>query len=224
MELTADRKPISRSFKIGLAIVAMVSGLLLVSQSFGWLPFSWLETCGSITGAWCVFLVVGQKIWNFPLGIISCTLYLIFFYQGKLYADSGLQIVFIILGVHGWIAWGRGVASEKPIQRVPLLESTVLMVLFPSVWLGLVKSLEYVGGAAPVFDAFITTASIFSQYLLNRRYIESWLGWIVVDQVSVYLFITREMYLTAGLYTLFLLMCVAGWLEWRKHVATEPQP
>jgi nicotinamide mononucleotide transporter len=224
MERTVESKPVSRLFKIGLVLVALVSGLLLLGKAFSWLPFSWLETCGSITGAWCVFLVVGQRIWNFPLGIISCSLYLIFFYQGKLYADSGLQIVFIILGVHGWIAWAKGSTTEKPIQRVPLLEATVLMVLFPGVWLGLVKLLEYVGGSAPVFDAFITTASIFSQYLLNRRYIESWLGWIVVDQVSVYLFITREMYLTAGLYTLFLLMCVAGWLEWRKHLATEPRP
>ena len=47
---------------------------------------------------------------------------------------------------------------------------------------------------------------------------ENWLGWIVVDQVSVALFWSREMYLTAGLYALFLGMCAAGLVEWRRHL------
>jgi len=96
--------------------------------------------------------------------------------------------------------------------------TTALAVAFPTVWLGLTQLLERVGGAAPALDAFVTTLSLASQWLLNRRYVESWLGWIVVDQVSVALFWSREMSLTAGLYALFLAMCVAGLIEWRRHL------
>jgi nicotinamide mononucleotide transporter len=86
------------------------------------------------------------------------------------------------------------------------------------VWLGLTRLLQEVAGAAPTIDAFVAALSLASQWLLNRRHIENWLGWIVVDQVSVVLFWSRGMYLTAALYALFLAMCVAGLIEWRRHL------
>ena len=185
------------------------------------MPFSWLEIVGSVTGAACVLLVVGRNIWNFPLGIASCGAYIAFFADGRLFAEAGLQVVFVVLGVHGWIVWARGHERELVVRRVPVGELTALAFLFPAVWFGLTKLLEAVNGAAPTLDAFVTTLSLASQWLLNRRCVENWLGWIVVDQVSVILFVSRGMYLTAGLYALFLVMCVAGLTEWRKHLAKD---
>lgn len=208
-----------KKFRLVASILfAATAVALLVGRAMGWLPFTWLETFGAITGAACVLLVVWGRVWNFPVGIASSLAYLVFFGQGKLYADAGLQIVFILLAIHGWIAWKRTRQTVVPIRRVPLGELTILAVIFPSVWLGLTWLLQTVGGAAPLLDAFVTTASLISQWLLNRRYIESWLGWIAVDQVSVALFWSREMYLTSGLYAVFLGMCVAGLLAWRRQL------
>jgi nicotinamide mononucleotide transporter len=189
---------------------------LIVARAAGWVPFTWLETAGVVTGAACVMLVVRRSIWNFPVGIVSCAAYLVFFAEGRLYADAGLQIVFIVLGIHGWVSWARGRTDSISIQRIPLGELTAVAAAFPAGWLGLTRLLEHFNGAAPVYDAFVTTLSLAAQWLLNRRYVESWLGWIVVDQVSVILFWSRGMYLTAMLYALFLAMCVAGLVEWRR--------
>jgi nicotinamide mononucleotide transporter len=200
----------------GLFVLATIG--LVAGRAAAWVPFSWLEIVGAITGAACVLLVVARSVWNFPVGIASCVAYLVFFYEGRLYADAGLQVVFILLGVHGWVAWVRGRAETTAVRRVPLGELIALAVAFPIVWLGLVQLLVYVGGAAPPFDGFVTALSLAAQWLLNRRYVENWLGWIVVDQVSVVLFWSRDMHLTAGLYALFLGMCVAGLVEWRRHL------
>ena len=196
---------------------------LVGARAVGWAPFSWLETVGVVTGAACVMLVVRRSIWNFPVGIASCAAYLVFFADGRLYADAGLQVVFIVLGIHGWVEWARGRTNSIPIRRVPLGELTVLAAAFPAAWLALTRLLEYCNGAAPVYDAFITALSLASQWLLNRRYVESWLGWIVVDQVSVVLFWSRGMHLTAVLYALFLAMCVAGLIEWRRTLGEVRQ-
>jgi nicotinamide mononucleotide transporter len=201
----------------GLFVLATVG--LVAGRAAGWVPFSWLEIAGAVTGAACVLLVVARSVWNFPVGIVSSAAYLVFFYEGRLYADAGLQVLFILLGVHGWVAWVRGRAETAPVRRVPVGELIALAVVFPAVWLGLVQLLIHVGGAAPPFDGFVTALSLVAQWLLNRRYIENWLGWIVVDQVSVFLFWSRDMHLTAGLYALFLAMCVAGLVEWRRHLA-----
>jgi nicotinamide mononucleotide transporter len=194
---------------------------LTIARSVDWVTFTWLETAGVITGAACVLLVVRRSIWNFPVGIASCGAYLIFFAEGRLYADAYLQIVFIVLGIHGWKAWIQGRRDSIPIRRVPLGELTALAVAFPAVWLAVTRLLEHYNGAAPVYDSFIATLSLASQWLLNRRYIESWLGWIVVDQVAVILFWSRGMHLTAVLYALFLCMCIAGLIEWRRKLDGE---
>lgn len=189
---------------------------LVVAKLFNWTESPWLETAGVITGAGCVLLVIERSIWNFPIGILSCAAYLIFFAEGRLFAESRLQIMFIVLNIFGWISWARGKVETKPISRIGLNELTILAVIFPALWLGLTRILEEVNGAAPVFDAFVTALSLAAQWMLNRRHVESWLAWIVVDQVSVLLYWSRGMHLTAGLYTVFLVMCVAGLIEWRR--------
>lgn len=204
--------------KVTAAFFLMASVGLVVARIAGLVSFSWLETIGTIFGAGCVLLVVFRSIWNFPVGIVSCLAYLIFFTEGRLYADAGLQVVFILLGIQGWILWSRVQAIEMPVRRAPFDELAILAMLFPLVWLGLTQLLVYMGGAAPVLDSFVTTLSLVAQWLLNRRCIESWLAWIVVDQVSVALFWSREMYLTAGLYSIFLVMCLAGLFEWRSYL------
>lgn len=203
---------------VAVVLFVAVAAGLVGGRALGWVPFSWLETIATLTGAACVLLVVYRSIWNFPLGIMSCTAYVVFFAQGRLYAEAGLQVVFILLGLHGWVAWLRGRTEEGVVRRAPVGELAALAVLFPPVWLGLVRLLEHVGGAAPTFDAFVTTLSLASQWLLNRRHIENWLGWIVVDQVSMALFWSRGMHLTAGLYAVFLVMCVAGLIDWRRNL------
>lgn len=204
--------------RIATALFVVGTAALVAGRAVGWWDISWLEIVGAVTGAACVLLVVARSIWNFPLGIASCAAYLAFFAEGRLYAEAGLQVLFILLGIQGWLAWVRGHGGEVVVRRVPVGELTLLAVLFPAAWLGLARLLEQVGGAAPTFDAFATALSLAAQWLLNRRYVENWLGWIVVDQVSVALFWSREMYLTAGLYALFLGMCAAGLVEWRRHL------
>jgi nicotinamide mononucleotide transporter len=204
-----------------VVLFALVSVGLVAARLAEAIPSSWLEIGAVISGAGCVLLVVRRNVWNFPLGIASSLGYLLLFSNEKLYADAGLQIVFVLLGVHGWVAWVRGRVAETPIARVPLGELTALAVIFPVFWFGLAQILEAAGGAAPTLDAFVATLSVCALWLLNRRYVETWLGWIVVDQVAVYLFWTRGLHLTAGLYAVFLLMCVAGLIEWRRHLPAE---
>ncbi len=216
--LTPPPNAQSTGVRIAFLLLAIIVAGLVIGRVIGWISFTWLEILASVTGAFCVLLVVARSVWNFPIGIVSCVAYIIFFAEGRLFAEAGLQVVFILLGVHGWIAWKSGLREEIRVRRIPLGELTVIAILFPAVWLGLTQLLVYFEGASPTLDALVTTLSIAAQWLLNRRYIENWLAWIVIDQISIALFISREMYLTAGLYAVFLAMCVAGLVEWRRNL------
>jgi nicotinamide mononucleotide transporter len=75
-------------------LFAVAAAGLAAGRAAGWVPFSWLETAGAVTGAACVLLVVWRSVWNFPVGIVNSAAYLVCFAERRLYADAGLRVAF----------------------------------------------------------------------------------------------------------------------------------
>jgi nicotinamide mononucleotide transporter len=204
---------------IGVAI-----GLFLITASWRrWAPYSLTETLGFVTGALCVYLVVRQSVWNFPLGIANNIFFLILFVDSRLYGDAGLQIIYIGLGFQGWYYWLYGGQDHKAL-RITHASPRLLVAVGSLVVIGttgLVLVLRAARGAAPVMDAFTTVLSLAAQYLLNRKTIENWLLWIVADIIYIWLYISRDLRLTAVLYVVFLCLCVAGFLNWRRSLKAQ---
>lgn len=183
----------------------------------------WTEALGFITGAACVFLVVRQNIWNFPLGIANNIFFLVLFGQARLFADAGLQIVYIVLGVQGWYIWLYG-GKDRTALNVQRASLPLLLLTFGFVPLGtwlMMLVLRAVNGAAPLLDALTTALSLAAQFLLNRKVIVNWWFWITADVLYIYLYITRGLRLTAVLYGVFLCLCIAGLIEWRRTLRHE---
>jgi nicotinamide mononucleotide transporter len=210
---------------IGIAI-----GSAMITASWRrWAPYSLTETLGFVTGAACVYLVVKQSVWNFPLGIANNIFFLVLFVNERLYGDAGLQIVYIALGFQGWYYWLYGGQNRKELRITHasprLLIALGIFVIIGSA--GLVLALRATRGASPVMDAITTILSLAAQYLLNRKTIENWLFWIVADIIYIWLYLSRDLQLTAVLYFVFLSLCVAGFLNWRRllkaqSVAAQP--
>ncbi|WP_439423068.1 nicotinamide riboside transporter PnuC [Saccharothrix sp. HUAS TT10] len=83
--------------------------------SFAGAATSWGEVAGFVTGALCVWLVARQNAWNWPIGILNNLAFLLLFATSGLYADSGLQVVYVVLALYGWWAWLRGGAEHSPL-------------------------------------------------------------------------------------------------------------
>jgi nicotinamide mononucleotide transporter len=178
------------------------------------------ETLGFVTGALCVYLVVKENVWNFPVGIANNVFLLVLFAQARIYGDAALQIVYVALGVHGWHSWlyGGRRGDELRIAHASLKIMAVLAIGIASVTVVLGFFLRSIGGAAPALDSFTTVVSLTAQYLLNRKLIETWALWIVADIAYIYLYLTRGLQLTAVLYAIFLGLCVLGWWSWQKRL------
>jgi nicotinamide mononucleotide transporter len=177
---------------------------------------SWLEAASFITGAICVWLTVKESIWNFPLGLANVATFAIVFYQSRLFADAGLQAVYFMLGVVGWYLWLHGGEHRAPltVTRASHWEMGMLAALVVVATLGLWHLLRPLGGSASFWDALTTSISLASQWLLNRKRLESWIGWIIVDVMYVPLYLSKDLYLTAILYGIFLLLAVMGLRAW----------
>ena len=178
-------------------------------------PVTWAELLGFVTGIACVALAVAQRIETFPIGIANNVFFIVLFVDARLYADAGLQVVYVVLGFMGWWVWAMRSRGPLVVERASfrLLLWTTLAV--GAATLVLVPILRAAHGAAPGWDALTTSMSLGAQLLLNLKRLETWYVWIAVDVIYVPLYLSRDLNLTALVYVVFLGLCVEGWRQWR---------
>ncbi len=186
--------------------------------AFG-VPTSWAEVLGFATGLLTVGLLVRQHILNWPLGVLNVLLLMVVFWTAGLYADAGLQIVYIVLGLYGWWAWLFGGQDRTRL---------VVRVTSRAEWLGLaVAGAVLTGGlclfldrltgsTVPFADALTTALSLLATYGQTRKLLENWWIWITADLIYIPLYGYKGLWLTAILYVAFLVLCMLGLRSWRR--------
>ena len=196
------------------------SALVLLLSYQRWWPISVTEAWGFVTGGICVWLVVREHMWNWPIGLANNVFFFVLFLQGRLFADMGLQVVYLGLGVYGWWNWLLGGENKKvlKVSRTTRTEWLTLAAAIPIGTWGLRSILIAVNGAAPFWDALTTVLSLAAQYLLCRKRFENWFFWIAADVVYIPLYFNRQLPLTAVLYGVFLTMCLIGVREWSRSL------
>ena len=179
---------------------------------------NWIEIFGFITGAACVWLLVKRNIWTFPVGMANYVFFLILFIQSGLYADAGLQLVYFGLACLGWYWWLRGGEDKTGVEvhePSPLMLSLcALAVIIIAAGIQFLLH-RYTDSTVAGWDALTTAMSLVAQFMLSRKWIANWWLWIAADLIYIPLYISKGLWLTAGLYLVFLIMCIVGLMEWR---------
>ncbi len=185
---------------------------------------NWIEWVAAGLGVVNVALVVRRSVWNYPFGLAMVSLYFVVFTEARLYSDALLQIFFFVVQLYGWRNWVRAkqAAGEVPVGMMgsrARIVWTLATVAASLAWgLGMAR---FTDAAAPLVDAAVAGFSISAQILMARRRIENWVVWIGVDIVAIGLYASRDLYATSGLYALFLLLCIAGLIQWRRALPRE---
>ena len=176
-----------------------------------------LELAAVAFGIANIVLLVRRSIWNYPFGMAMVALYALIFFRAKLYGEAGLQVFFFVVNAYGWALWHRAKGEDAPVAvrwlSWPARAAWLLGTAAVALNLGWVMH-RFTDAALPFADASVTGMSIAAQFLLSYRRIENWVLWIVIDCVSVGLYVIRGLHLTAGLYVLFLALSVLGLREW----------
>ena len=186
-----------------------------------WQATTRLELVAVVTGFACVWLAARESIWNFPVAIISCLLYVFVYFQARLYSDCGLQVLFIALSVYGWYEWlyGGGNETELGVTRTRRREWLAAAAFALVFTLGFGYYLHYYTDASlPHVDSFTTAGSLVAQYLLTRKRLENWLLWLLVDVIYVPVLWYKALYFTSLLYFLYLALAAYGYWQWRREM------
>ena len=184
-----------------------------------WTPLELAAIAFTLANVW---LAVKENMWTWPTGIVSVTLYAIVFYQSKLYANAGLQVIYFVLSIHGWYEWLHGGEhrTELHVRRTTAKQGVACIAAGVVLTAALMWFLKAVSGSAPFSDAVTTAFSIVGQWMLNEKLLENWAIWLAVDVIYVPLFVQAGRPASAALYAVFCVMCVKGLIDWRKSLAS----
>ena len=158
----------------------------------------WLDILTTILGLAYVALEYRASIALWIVGIIMPALDVYLYYSHGLYGDAGMAVYYTVAAVYGYAAWKFGNKGNKKDGEMPITHFPGKLVL-------------------PAF-IFFAAAMWATYYVLANytNYIEQWFVWIVVDIISCYLYIDKGIPFKAGLYGLYVVIAVMGYMKWRK--------
>jgi len=181
------------------------------------------EAVAVALGVAYLLLAMRESLWCWYAAFVSTAIFLVLFWNVGLLMESALQIYYLAMAVYGWWEWQHGgsgqpelAISSWPTRRHLLAIGAVLLVSAVS---GVLLQ-RYSHAALPYLDSFTTWGSILTTWMVARKILENWLYWLVIDTVSVYLYLDRELYLTALLFILYLIIVVFGYCQWLRHYRT----
>ena len=172
-----------------------------------------VEETASALQQWC---------WGAALG--STAIYLGIFLRAGLYMESALQLFYIAMAGYGWYCWRYGGTARGalPVTTWPWRAHLVAVigVLAASAVSGWLLG-RYTAAQLPYLDSFTTWASVLTTWMVARKLLENWIYWFVIDSVSIYLYLSRSLQLTALLFVVYLVIIVFGYVRWRAQLGHE---
>ena len=180
---------------------------------------SLLEVCAVVLALTYVILAIFQSRLCWIAAITSASLYILIFWQVRLYLEAALQGFYIAMGIYGWFAWHQqGSQASSPIRiwsaRQHMVACATLIVL--SIMLGGMMD-RWTDAASPFIDAATTISALLATWMVARKLLENWLYWIAIDLASIGLYLSRDLSLTAALFAGYVMLAVWGYREWRAQ-------
>ena len=184
-----------------------------------------LQIVGVVLGLLYLWLEYRANIWLWIVGAIMPCVHCVLYYQSGLYADCAMQGYYILAGLYGLVVWLMGrKRTERPLKiaHTPLRLLLPLVAVYGVLHAALYYLLaEFTDSTVPFWDSMTTAMSMVAMWMLSRKYIEQWLVWLVVDAITVGLYIYKGIPLTGALYALYTALAVAGYLRWRRQAKLQ---
>ena len=166
-------------------------------------------------------LAIRQNIWCWAAAAGSTLLYLFIMYLARLYMESVLQLFYLAMAAYGWYQWRGGGDDQEglkvstwPLRFHLLAIVSVLLLVFVSGQL----LTHYSNAAMPFLDSLTTWGAVVATFMVTRKILENWIYWFIIDAVSIALYINRDLFFTAALFSAYLVMIVIGYRSWRASM------
>lgn len=191
-----------------------------------------IGSLAAVTGVFCVVLVANRNIWNYLFGLVNVSLYAYISFKAELYGDAALNAFYYLpMQFIGFALWRRrmeeGSSAVVESRRMTGRQRLLLLLSCMVTVLGVGFVLSRVGDPQPYKDAATTVLSVIAQYLMVKAYAEQWILWVVVNVISVVMWvlcaIRGESYaaLMVVMWVFYLMNSLNGWVQWARKSNTK---
>ena len=185
------------------------------------------ELIGAASGLLCVWLIIRENIWNWPVGLAYALVSLLVFYKARLYSDLVLHVFYVFMNGYGWYYWLRGagarssggrlVVARLSMRSASLLGTATVIGIIAMGWL-----FDYYTDADLAYwDSTTTVMSFAAMWMAAHKYIENWIVWLVIDVLATGIYIFKGIWPYAVLYGLYIPMAVWGWMAWLRSMSSS---
>lgn len=185
-----------------------------------------LQVVGVVLGLLYLWLEYRADIRLWIVGLIMPIVHGVLYYRAGLYADCSMQVYYILAGLYGWLVWRNAPRAKKNIalriSHISWRTLPALVAAYGVIHIAIYFVLtRFTDSSVPFWDSLTTALCIVAYWMLSRKYVEQWLVWLVVDVVTVGLYLYKDIPLTAGLYALYSLLAILGYLRWNRQIRAE---
>lgn len=189
---------------------------------------NWIEMFAALLGIISVWYARKENILVFPFGIANVLIYIYICFTARLYANAGINAVYLISNIYGWYMWARKDENNGSLQitrntsKQNVWSWVSVVVVYVAAFFVLREANktdpDYLHSYLPYIDSFNTSFFLVATILMAVKKAENWVFWIIGDLVSIPIFISQGLYFTGIQYTVFLVLAILGWIEWKKKV------
>jgi nicotinamide mononucleotide transporter len=194
----------------------------LRAQLTAWSP---AEAIAVVCAVLYLLLAIRENIWCWFFAGISTALYVWLFMDARLYMESFLNVFYFGMAIYGWRVWlaGRDAGHEMPVTTWPLrIHTAAIGMIAVLVLISGTMLTRYTEAAFPYVDSATTFAAIWATFLVARKVLENWWYWLAIDAVSIYIYWSRDLELTALLFVVYVAMIPFGLISWTRSYRDEP--
>ena len=186
---------------------------------------SWIEWLAVGFGVAEVLLARSNKVALYPAGIAATLLSTYLFFISGLYAESLLNVYYIIMSIYGWWYWVK--KKDKPPVPITFTNKKEWGIVFSIVaggFLVLYITLKnFTPSTVPFLDAFVSATAWAGMWLLAKRKVENWILLNISNAVAIPLLFYKDLPLYAALTIFLFIVAVQGYFKWKKLVKKQPR-
>ena len=191
---------------------------MIEALAVAWSATSNLELVSVLFGLLYVILAARENAWCWPAALLGTGTAIFLFWDASLLMESALNVYYLLMAVYGWWQWRHGGAQNTALKissfgfkhHALCLSLILAMTLLSGTLLD-----RNTDAALPFVDSFTTWAAVLTTWMVANKILENWLYWIVIDCVSVWLYLERGLVLYAALFVIYTAIALFAYFKWR---------
>ncbi|WP_281213461.1 nicotinamide riboside transporter PnuC [Shewanella insulae] len=171
-------------------------------------------------------LAMRGNIWCWAAAFVSTAIYTLLFWEVSLLMESVLNVYYMVMAGYGFWLWRYGGGEDQGVEVVSWSLGRHLYLIVATTVVSLVVGhlmASHTQASYPYLDAATSCFAVMTTYLVARKVLENWLYWVVIDFVSIYLYLNKGLMLTSMLFILYVGMAIGGYFLWRTSMQQTSQ-